>query len=99
MPNRYKYTKIKKSINGNRVYQSTIYPEIEIDDDDIFIVSIKGERLDNLAYEHYKDPTLWWVIAKANEIRNGKFTLEGGLQIRIPINIQKILLDLETINK
>ena len=99
MPNRYKHTKIKKDINGNRVYQSTIYPEIKIDDNDIFVTSVKGERLDNLAQEYYNDPTLWWVIAKANAIRDGKFTLDSGLQIRIPINLQKILIDLEEVNK
>ena len=34
MPSRYKYTKIKLSRDGNRVFKPTLYPKIPIRDSD-----------------------------------------------------------------
>jgi nucleoid-associated protein YgaU len=89
-------TKIDKS--GVRVYKSTYYPEIPIEDSDIFILSKFGDRFDLLAHRYYGDTTLWWIIAKANGIR-GKAALEPGTQLRIPTDVTMILSRLENLNK
>jgi nucleoid-associated protein YgaU len=50
-----------------------------------------GDRFDTLAQKYYGDSTLWWIIAKANELSNGKLALDPNQKIRIPMNIDAIL--------
>ena len=96
---RYRFTKQKiDKDTGNRVYGTTIYPKIPLDDSDIFMYSIEGDRLDLLAHKYYGDETLWWVIAKANNLRDGKFALTAGQHIRIPQNLGQIFLSLRAAN-
>jgi len=102
MPDRYRETDIKSYAADNndnrRVYQTTLFPQIQQDDSDVFITSKTGDRLDLLAYQFYKDVTLWWIIAQANAIGKGTMNIEPGQQLRIPKNIPTIMADLETIN-
>ena len=59
---------------------------------------------EGLVHEHmakfYGDVTLWWVIAKANNISNGSIFLESGKQLRIPniTSISGILTSMEELN-
>ena len=68
MPSRYKYTKIKSRVDGKRTFKPTMYPKIPIRDSDVFIYPKFGDRLDNLAFQFYGDASLWWYIAKANNL-------------------------------
>ena len=95
---RYSSTREKFDKSGVRVYSTTYYPEIPISINDSFIVSKEGDRLDNLAHKYYSDNTLWWVIAKANGIK-GKSALKPGENLRIPLNIQRIIEDFRNVNK
>ena len=95
MPSRYIYTKKKKNKDGKRVFAPTIYPKIPIRDSDIFIYPKFGDRLDNLAYKYYNDVSLWWIIAKANELNKGKIGLDPEKKIRIPTQIGDILSSTE----
>ena len=89
---RYKFTKIINNKNtGNRVYKSTFYPKIRIGNADKFVYPIDGDRFENLAHRYYGDATLWWIIAQANNIRDGSFGLKPDEQIRIPMDTQPIL--------
>ena len=45
---RYSTTRQKFDKSGVRVYSTTYYPEIPISNNDVFIVSREGDRLDNL---------------------------------------------------
>ena len=83
---RYSTTRAKFDKAGFRVYGTTYYPEIPIENGDKFIYSKFGDRFDLLAYRYYGDTTLWWIIAKANAIR-GKAALKIGTIVRIPSNI------------
>ena len=47
--------------------------------------------MDNLAHKYYGDVSLWWIIAKANNLDAAHIGLEVDKQIRIPIDIQPIL--------
>jgi len=67
-----------------RRLESYVIPQIEFSDQDIYIYSKVGDRLDNLAFKYYDDQSLWWVIAKANNIGKGSWILEPGKLIRIP---------------
>jgi hypothetical protein len=91
MPSRYKYTSIKTNKKGKRVFRPTMYPKIPIQDSDIFIYPKFGDRLDTLAQKYYEDMSLWWIIAKANNLDEAHIGLEVDKQIRIPINITFII--------
>ena len=97
---RYNFTGIKEDKStGNRVLKSTLYPEVKIEDGDQFVYPIDGDRVENIAYRYYGDSTLWWIIAKANGIRDGSFGLKPDEKIRIPGNIPQIMSDLRAINE
>ena len=95
---RYKDIEIVKK-TGIRKYTNTIvYPIIVPRADDIYIIAKEDDRLDNLANEFYEDPTLWWIIARANNIGKGSMFVEVGTQVRIPSNIESILSEYNELN-
>ena len=93
---RYDHTVVKHRPDGKRVLKPTMYPKIPIQDSDIFIYPKFGDRLDNLAHKYYKDTSLWWIIAKANSLDSAIVGLDPTKQIRIPTDIEPILVKLET---
>lgn len=50
-----------------------------------------GERLDNLAYKFYQDPSLAWVIMCANPEWESEFEIPFGTEIRIPYPLNRVL--------
>ena len=88
---RYKNNIIKKDRNNIRYYKPRIVPNIPIKDTDIFVFPLYGDRFDTLAQRYYENPNLWWIIAKANEIGNGKIAPDPEKKLRIPTNVQSIL--------
>ena len=95
MSSRYIHTSIKRNSLGRQVLKPTIYPTIPIEDSDVFIYPVYGDRLDTLAFKYYKDTSLWWIIAKANNLDSGVIGLSPTKQIRIPMDIEPILVKLE----
>ena len=85
---RYEENKSKITLEWNdkpkKVFKTTIYPKIKLNVNDIYIEARQGDRLDNIAYQYYKDVTLWWVIAQANHIGKGTMYIDPGVKIRIP---------------
>ena len=96
---RYDTTQIIKRWDGKRVYVTTQYPIIEPQDSDAIIISNDGDFLDSLAYTYYGDPTLWFIIALANNIGKGRMSVPPGLQLRIPTNIDSILVQFNNLNQ
>jgi hypothetical protein len=94
MSSRYQNNAIKKATNGRLVYRSKIYPNIPLMDNDIYVATETGDRLDTLAHQFYQDSTLWWIIASANNIHNASFGLQDGTVLRIPKDISQILTKL-----
>ena len=95
---RYDSTSITVNRKGERVRIPTLYPEIPLSDSDQFIFPKDGDRLDNIAFKYYGDASLWWIIAKANELGKGRTILNPNFQIRIPGNISKIISDYNNLN-
>ena len=87
----YSNTPIVTRFDGKRVYQTTSYPEIRSSTGDIMVISNEGDYLDTLAYKYYGDPTLWRIIAWVNNIGKGRMSVEPGLTLRIPTNINEII--------
>ena len=95
---RYATTRQKLDKSGTRVYGTTYYPQIPIENADEFIFVKDGDRFDSLAFKYYNDVTLWWVIAKANGIK-GKAAVSVDEILRIPGNITRILENFRNINR
>jgi len=94
---RYATTRRKRDKSNITSYRTTNYPMIPIENNDQFIVTKVGERLDTLANRYYGDVTLWWIIAKANGIK-GKIALEPATDLRIPGNISTIIENFRKLN-
>ena len=90
MASRYTNNETKNTNDGRRVYRSKIYPQIPLSDNDIYVATETGDRLDSLAYQYYKDASLWWIIASANNIHNAPLGLKDGTILRIPQNYIEI---------
>ena len=84
-----------------RYYKHIKYPTIPPSIYDVYIITTVGDRLDLLASQFYNDIKLWWVIAIANKgiLRTDSYAVKGGLEIRIPQNIQRIIQNFITLNK
>ena len=91
MESRYENNEKKNTITGKRVYRSKIYPQIPLSDNDTYVATETGDRLDTLAYQYYNDSSLWWIIASANNIHNAPLGLVDGTILRIPQNYIEIL--------
>ena len=83
--------KILSSIYHNRAgnvskYETTLYDKNKEKNSDIFIITQHGDRLDLLADKFYDDASLWWFIARVNNLKT--MNLEAGLSLRIPASIQ-----------
>ena len=85
---RYSNTKItRKSLLPKQKknvlsYETTLYQRINETDGDLHIISTEGDRLDNLAFQFYGDQSLWWYIAKANNLT--AMNVPAGKSLRIP---------------
>lgn len=100
MASRYTYTGTLTNSDTKKSYmKTTIYPKIKASDNDFYIISEAGDRLDLLAHKYYGDTSMWWIIATANNLNDANFFVEPGVQLRIPSDTSKILNDLFKINK
>jgi hypothetical protein len=92
MASRYQNVPITKAnITGSTYYQTNIYPEIPPVNNDYYIVTTVGDRLDLIAYDFYQDSSLWWVIASANSLPGDSIYAPVGIQLRIPVNLQTVI--------
>lgn len=68
-----------------KALETTIYKEIPKRDNDIYLITQVGDRLDNLANKFYGNSSLWWYIAQANNLFS--IHLEPNTSLRIPIDL------------
>lgn len=90
---------IKKRFDGKRFFGTRTYPSITAKESDIIYITNDSDYLDALSYKFYKDTRLWWIIALANHIGNGRLSVEAGLQLRIPTEIDSIISSYNILNK
>ena len=92
MANRYSYIPIKRTSTGTRMYTIVKYPEVPATLDDLYILCNATDRYDKLAQSYYGDPTLWWIIATANDgVACDSLFPPTGSYVRIPSNPVDIL--------
>ena len=101
MISRLKNQVITLSDKGKRYYKPLRYPEIPLDVQDLYIITVSGDRLDLLANQFYDDARLWWIISSANPhiIRRDSYALQPGIELRVPTNQDAIIKEFERINK
>ena len=80
---RYENTKQNRK-NKKNYYATTIYNTVDEKNSDMYFISTEGDRCDNLANRFYNDPTLWWFIAKVNNLTTNN--IPAGTSLRIPNN-------------
>ena len=103
---RYLYNNKKKltNVHDNNAhynqtgYDSTLFPKVARKRGDTVIIAKSTDRLDIFAHRFYKDRTLWWVIALANDLPGDSFFITPGKQIFIPKDIQSVISDLRKHN-
>ena len=92
MASRYQNVPITKAdVTGSTYYQTNIYPEVPPVNNDYYIVTTVGDRLDLIAYDFYQDSSLWWVIDSANSLPGDSIYAPVGIQLRIPVNLQTVI--------
>ena len=79
--NRYGNTR-KQRKNKKSYYATTIYKKVEEKNTDSYFIAQEGDRCDNLANRFYGDSTLWWFIAKVNNLTTNN--IPAGTSLRIP---------------
>ena len=88
----YNNADILTTSTGKQYYKAKQFPSIPPSANDLYVVTVEGDRLDLLSYTYYKDASFWWVIAFVNNnITLGSMFPEPGTQLRIPININEVL--------
>ena len=78
---RYKGTR-KQIKNNKSSYSTTIYKKVEEKNTDSYFIATQGDRCDVLANRFYGDSTLWWFIAKVNNLTTNN--IPAGTSLRIP---------------
>lgn len=95
---RYNNIPVQTRFDGKRVYKTTIYPVVIPSDTDLQVISNDGDYLDTLAYKYYGDPTLFWIIAQANHLGKGRFSVPQGLTLRIPVTVNDLIDQFNRLN-
>ena len=96
---RYRNIKRLRNAQGIEYYRGTKYPEIPLSENDIYVITVFGDRLDILANQYYGDPTLYWIISAANPSQSfsSMYIIEGS-QLRIPNDVSNVLASYRTLN-
>ena len=87
-------------INKGKIYQkSARYPEIPLNENDVYVITSQGDRFDLLARQFYKESEYWWIISVANEkLKQNSLFIPEGTQLRIPMNLQGVISAYNTLN-
>jgi nucleoid-associated protein YgaU len=98
--NRYNNAQILTTNEYKPYYKSRFYPNIPLSESDVYVITTVGDRLDSLAFSYYNDPTLWWIIAMANNnATKGALYPAPGTQLRIPVNVTAVINQYNQFNK
>ena len=83
---RYDNVKILKDGNTGTTYLRGVkYPPVPYDDNDIYIISVAGDRLDLLSNDYYNNVDDYWIIISANNLPGDSIFVKPNTQLRIPV--------------
>lgn len=96
---RYKNIKIDKTESGRVLKKNVLYPNVPVTEDDIYVIATAGDRYDTLSRQFYRDSSLWWIIAYANNHQKASLAVTPGAQLRIPADKSLALRLFQELNK
>jgi len=97
---RYENQTILHTEANKPYYKGRYYPNIPLSESDVYVITNVGDRLDSLAYVYYKDSTMWWIIAMANNnATRGALYPAPGTQLRIPTDLTAVLNQFRQFNR
>jgi hypothetical protein len=99
MGRRFKKITTTRTLSGTPYKVNVVYPEIPLDENDIYVITQYGDRYDTLALEFYQDPQLWWIISSANNFQKGSLNVTPGVQLRIPADKSSAIQLFDKINR
>ena len=99
MANRYANIRVVRDSIGKRYYAGSIYPDIPVSENDLYLIPTITDRLDLLANDIYGDSSLYWIIASANALPGDSLVPPPGLQLRIPADIEDIINSYIAVNE
>lgn len=96
---RYQDIPQERTAKGKRYFTNVFYPQVTLSENDIWVITTQGDRLDLLADQYYGDSTLYWIISIANEnLKQNSLFIPEGTQIRIPQNVAEIISEYTQLN-
>jgi hypothetical protein len=66
---------------------------------DSYVITTLGDRLDLMALDFYGDTGYWWVIASANSLPGDSLFPPIGMQLRLPVDLQSIVSNYNQVNR
>ena len=92
MYNRYQVSNTTRlGTTGSQYYSNNVYPDVPFSNDDNYVITTIGDRLDLLALDFYGDDSLWWIIASANGLPGDSIFPPIGIQLRLPTDARSVL--------
>jgi hypothetical protein len=99
MINRYQNIQAtRNSLRGLQFYVNAIYPDIPITNNDSYVITTLGDRLDLMALDFYGDTGYWVFIASANALPGDSLFPPVGMQLRLPADLSAILNEYKSVN-
>lgn len=89
---------LKEEGTGRRYYSGVKYPVIPLSVDDIYIITVFGDRLDVICDDYYGNTEDIWIISTANGLPGDSLYVTPGTQLRIPTNTREIKNNLKKLN-
>ena len=81
------------------MYKDIKYPNIPLNDSDVYILCNSTDRYDKLAQTYYGDSSLWWIISIANNASSQDSLFPPlDVYIRIPQNYVDIISAFNKLN-
>ena len=78
------FAEIIKTSEGKRRISTLYYPKLTKTTKDIFIITKRSDRLDNLSFKYYGDTRYWVIIARSNNLNQPTVRVPPGIRLRIP---------------
>ena len=99
MPRRTTNIEVFKTKQGRRYYANVMYPNLPLHPEDTYLIAAGGDRYHTLALQFYGDPSLWWIIASANNSKKDGLNVKPGVQLRVPYDTANALRLFDDLNK
>jgi hypothetical protein len=89
---------LKDFKTGKRYYRGSKYPAVPYRDEDIYIITVYGDRLDIISFDYYGTVDDYWILIAANNLPGDSMFVQPGTQLRIPSNTAELKAQYDALN-